>query len=125
MRQLPSNVVLNKGVTGCGATTVAIEQDRPTIIAVPFVGLIENKVGQHPEVLGIHGEGGKDLEIRSYMESCKDKPKIMVTWDSLPKVCQALQNSYYDVYKEAQLVVDEWHQLLNSYGFRSGAIQGV
>ena len=125
MRRLPSNVVLNKGVTGCGATTVAIEQDRPTIMAVPFTGLIGNKAKQKPHILGIYGEGDKTAEIKSHLESSKSRIKIMTTYDSLPKVCRTLQALGYDVYKEAQLVVDEWHQLLNSYGFRSEAIQGV
>ena len=40
MERIPENCVLSKGTTGCGATTLATEQDSPTIIAAPFVELI-------------------------------------------------------------------------------------
>jgi hypothetical protein len=35
--------LLNKGRTAAGATTIALTNSLPTIIAVPFVSLIENK----------------------------------------------------------------------------------
>ena len=58
MTEIPANCILNKGITGCGATTLAIRQAGHTIIAMPFVGLIKNKEYQHSEVLGIYGSGG-------------------------------------------------------------------
>ena len=125
MSELPSNCILNKGITGCGATTVAIEQDRPTIIAVPSIGLIQNKTPQHPEVLGIYGEGDKTAEIKNHLESSKGRIKIMVTWDSLPKACRILQEAGFEVYREAQLMVDECHQLMLSYDYRREAIRGL
>ena len=51
MAEIPTNCVLNKGITGCGATTLAIEQPRSTIIAMPFVGLVESKAHKHKDVL--------------------------------------------------------------------------
>ena len=66
MERIPENCVLSKGTTGCGATTLATEQDSPTIIAAPFVELIRNKAAQYPEndngrpvLLPIYGEGDK------------------------------------------------------------------
>ena len=35
MERLPSNCVLDKGRTGCGATTLAIMQQGNTIITIP------------------------------------------------------------------------------------------
>ncbi|MBP5291263.1 MAG: hypothetical protein J6Y90_01420 [Lachnospiraceae bacterium] len=49
----------------------------------------------------------------------------MTTYDSLPRVCSTLQNLGYNPYKEAHLVIDEWHLLLMSYAFRGEAIRGV
>lgn len=100
MTEIPTNCVLNKGLTGCGATTLAIEQAGSTIIAVPFVGLIENKVSQHGDLLlGIYGEGNKKTEIGDYTR-LHPTGKIMTTYDSLPIVCSILDSLGYNPYKD-------------------------
>ena len=111
MDTLPANVVINKGLTGCGATTLAIDQERDTIIAVPYTALISNKTQQdrHKDVLlGLDGSIYSDFtpEIASYMEG-HSRIKIMSTYDSLPKVCKALCILGRSPYKETHLVVDE------------------
>lgn len=99
MKEIPANCVLNKGLTGCGATTLAIEQAAPTIIAVPYVGLIENKMAQHPDVLGIFGEGDKKNEINQYVGQHPDG-KIITTYDSFPKVCSVLTDLGHNPYSD-------------------------
>jgi len=47
---LPSNCIFDKGKVGCGGTTLAIESNKPYVIAVPFISLIENKVSQHSNI---------------------------------------------------------------------------
>lgn len=42
--RLPENCILDKGITGCGATRLAITNDRSTLIAAPTVNLIKNKM---------------------------------------------------------------------------------
>lgn len=107
MPEIPKNCVLNKGITGCGATTLAINQPGHTIIAVPFVSLIQNKVAQHQDVLlGIYGDGDKTAEIAAYLTT-HQTVKIMTTFDSLPKVCRILAEQGIDPYRESHLVVDE------------------
>ena len=103
MDELPANHILNKGMTGCGATSVAIRQSVPTIIAMPFVGLIENKISQCKDglLLGIYGDGDKRQEISDYMESHWDCPKI------LTKVCRILEEIGYSPYARMHLAVDE------------------
>ena len=107
MQKIPTNCVLNKVVTGCGATSLAIKQPGNTIIAVPFVGLIQNKVAQHGDtLLGIYGAGSKTQEIGNYI-SCHDNIKIMTTYDSLPKVSSSLCEQGINPYCDCHLVVDE------------------
>lgn len=107
MQEIPTKCVLNKGITGCGATTLAIKQPRHTIIAVPFVDLILNKVAQHQDVLlGIHGPGDKTAKIAEYLAT-HPTVKIMTTYDSLPKVCSILTKQGFNPYKDIHLVVDE------------------
>ena len=107
MTEIPTNCVLNKGITGCGATTLAIQQSGHTIIAVPFVGLIQNKVHQHGDtLLGIYGEGDKTNEIADYIAS-HPIIKIMTTYDSLPKVCRILSKLGINPCEETHVVIDE------------------
>ena len=125
MKEIPTDCVLNKGITGCGATTLAIQQLGHTIIAVPFVGLIQNKVEQHKgELLGIYGTGGKGEVIRKYIAS-HPTIKIMTTYDSLPKVCSELVKLGLQPYEDIPLVVDEWHILFQAYLFRNNAIKNL
>ena len=93
MEKIPENCILSKGTTGCGATTLATVQKTPTLIAAPFTELIRNKTAQFPEnsenkpvLLPIYGEGDKIKEIADYMQIHGDLPKIMTTYDSVPKV---------------------------------------
>jgi hypothetical protein len=125
MSEIPANCVLNKGITGCGATTLAIKQPGNTIIAVPFIGLIQNKVHQIGDtLLGIYGEGDKSQEIKSYIKT-HSPIKIMTTYDSLEKVCSTLSEQGFNPYKEAHLIVDEWHILFQAYLFRNNAVRTV
>lgn len=45
-----SKGILNKGVTGCGATSVAIKDEHKTIICSPRINLIKNKVSRRRTV---------------------------------------------------------------------------
>ena len=125
MEKIPANCVMNKGTTGCGATTLATVQNTPTLIAAPFTELIRNKAAQFPEndngrpvLLPIYGEGDKRAEIAQYMQRHGDLPKIITTYDSVPKVCRILDTLGYDPFGEMHLCVDEWHLLFNQYSFR-------
>ena len=124
MERLPSNCVLDKGRTGCGATTLAIMQQGNTIISVPYVSLIKSKESQHSDILlGVY-EGTGRKEILEYAQS-HSTHKIMTTYDSLPKVMEILESDGYDVRNNYQLVIDEWQVILNSYDFRPEAMQGL
>jgi hypothetical protein len=114
IKQLPKNCLFDKGRVGCGGTTLAIESNEPYVIAVPFVSLIENKMFQHSNILGIY-EGVKTSTIKNYLKnnSC---PIIMVTYDSLPKLGNYITRSEY------KLLIDEYHLLFTQYSFRDEAI---
>lgn len=89
MKRLPSNCVLDKGRTGCGATTLAIKQQGNTIIAVPYVSLIKSKESQHCNILlGVYEGTGRE-KILEYAQN-HSTHKIMVTYDSLSKVIDIL-----------------------------------
>ena len=61
MNKLPSNLLLNKGVTGCGGTYVELHSERNSIILVPTIELAKNKT--RPEYLIVYGKIGDDKII--------------------------------------------------------------
>ncbi len=123
MTELPVNCLLDKGRTGCGGTTIAIKNEKDTIIAMPYVQVIKNKEDQHKNLLGIY-QGITDEQITDYLNTHQIK-KIAVTYDKLECLIELLQEQGYNPYKDFFLLVDEWHILFNSYAFRKEAIEKV
>lgn len=109
--ELPKGI-FNKGVTGCGATTVALEDEHKTIICCPRINLILNKCMQNDDVLGVYGDVG-NIEIVDYLRKT-ERPKIMVTYDSFPRLAGIIGDK-----KDWRVVVDEYQYLLIDSGFRS------
>lgn len=70
--ELPRGIV-NKGITGCGATTLAIEDAHKTIICSPRINLIKNKSRQHKGTLAVYGDV-RNVEIEDYLRNTP-KPK--------------------------------------------------
>ena len=124
IKELPKNCLFDKGKVGCGGTTLAIEGSVPYVIAVPYAGLVRNKVRQYPNerclyrLFGV-SEGVTPDNIRKYLSQAA-VPKIMTTYDSLGKVMEVLG----DV-SGINLLVDEYHTLFTQYSFRKDAIMGV
>ena len=93
MKELPENCLFNKARTGCGGTSLAIECNKPFVIAVPYVNLVANKTKQYPnkrfdgKVLGVWKEVGEDA-IKEYIKEV-NLPKIITTYDGLRKVIGA------------------------------------
>ena len=126
MSELPQNCIFSKGQTGAGGTSISLIDSSNTVICVPFVELIRNKVrqvelndkGMYPyEVFGLYS-GVSIASLKEYLRQPGPK-KIMVTYDSLPKVLSLINPQDYN------LLVDEYHIMVQHYMFRSTAIQSV
>lgn len=104
---------------------MAINQQGHTIIAVPFVNLAKNKEitneRRQYEVLAVHGEVSND-DIIDYTNS-HETLKILVVYDSLPRLVNILSDRGYNVYRDFFLLVDEYHILFNHYSFRHKPIK--
>lgn len=114
MSELPSNIILNKGVTGCGGTYVELHSKRNSIILVPTIELAKNKT--KPGYLIVHGKV-KENKIIEYLSSDIKYKKIIGTYDSLKKLL-SISDELLDYF----LLIDEYHILFNSYSFRNEAI---
>lgn len=112
--ELPTNVLLNKGVTGCGGTYVELHSPRNSLILVPMVELAKNK--QIENSLIVYGDI-KNNKIVEYINSEIFPKKIIGTYDSLKRLLEVFPDitDYF-------LLIDEYHILFNAYSFRNEAI---
>lgn len=118
--ELPSKVLLNKGVTGCGGTTLEIKSNRDSIILVPTINLVINKTSAHYNLIGVYGDVSKLAFMTEFCKRRKYK-KIIATYDSLPKLIDWIGEEIFNYF----LLIDEYHILFNSYSFRYEAITNV
>ncbi len=113
---LPHNCILNKVTTGCGLTSMALSNDVPTVIAVPFKSLLTSKAkwcaDRNIDVAVYYGDKKTDLTTFT-------GKKILTTYDSLAALTKLINAD------QMTLLVDEYHLLLNHGTFRYGAIRGV
>ena len=134
LNDLPHDCIFNKVVTGCGGTTITLQNDEDYIIAVPTTELIINKIGRPDagigtvkfhdgtsrQVYGLHGRYniGIERDLLEYVAN-SDTKKVICTYDKLPKLCEFINP------KRFRLLVDEYHRLLKDYSYRERAIDGV
>lgn len=104
--------ILDKGIPNCGATTLALEDSHKTIICSPRNNLVENKHAQHEGTLLVIGRMSED-EIKRYLSE-STLPKILVSYDSLPKVSRCIADK-----SDWRVVIDEYQYLLTDSGFKS------
>lgn len=115
--ELPLNCLYNKVRVGCGGTTLAITNDKPYVIAVPYVSLVESKESQHNNLFGVKA-GVSIKDIKEYIEETS-VPKIITTYDGLRKVMEVIDP------KDFYLLVDEYHVLFQQYSFRYDTIHYI
>ena len=127
MDTLPCGII-NKKETGCGATTVVLENTENVIVACPNRQLIVNKVAQYPNErchyrLFAVKQGVMVDDIEAYIEECKQRQpvKIMVTYDSFPKVNAVMKRHFSDF----KVVVDEYQEILDACVYRNKAIRNL
>ena len=115
--ELPSHCLIDKGITGCGGTTVELLAPRDSIILSPTKNLVLSK--ETEDYLGVTGDV-KNNQIISYIKSKRQYKKIIATYDSLPRLMEIIPD-----YENYFLLIDEYHLLFNDYSFRGEAIMFV
>lgn len=109
--ELP-NGILNKEITGCGGTTLALEDCYKTIICSPRLKMLECKHKQYPYAMLVI-EGITSDQVVKYINT-HDRPKILTSYDSFSKVSKAITD-----YENWRVVVDEFQCLLTDSSFKS------
>lgn len=78
MDAIPSNVILNKVITGCGATTLEINAARNSIIIEPNVPVIVGKAAKHKNVFPVYEKVSADA-VKQYLQRHIDGYRKIVT----------------------------------------------
>ena len=101
MEEIPTNTILNKVMTGCGATTLEINAARHSIIIEPNVPVIIGKKAQHDFLFAVY-EGTTREDVKAYLAGEEDGyRKIITTPEGFDKkVLPAMYESGIAVYEE-------------------------
>ena len=130
---MPSgHVILNKSICGCGCTDYYLTNEQPVILVSPRKALITSKLkgGRTAGKLFYfdRSSGGNVNDtitaMWDYLSYCGQSPsgdqplvpKIMVTYDSLPHVVEALTN--WNLMDQFTIVVDEFTCIFTDVKFK-------
>lgn len=125
---IETNTILNKRLSGVGATHCEIIAPRHSIIVVPNVPIITCKVERHRDSDNLFGviANVSVREIEHYLEttiSSNRRIKIMVTPESFHKVRKAFCEVEFDMYDNCFLMLDECHKFIKERDFRKEIVQ--
>ncbi len=117
-KAIPSNVILDKTLTGVGATYMEIMAKRHSIIIEPNVPVIEGKCSQHPSCLAVK-KGVKESTIRKYLtdDSIQYK-KILSTPESFHKIVKVSTEMGLDIHNTYFCLFDECEKISQDYEYR-------
>jgi hypothetical protein len=127
--------ILNKQITGCGGSTVALENKEDWVIAMPTRNLLVNKRYKYDvdkytkldnpiaKLYCYYGGFQNQTDLDTYIEQCRADGrgvKILTTYDQLTRVTKELG----DV-TGFKLLVDEFHLLFDFANFKGNVCQDV
>ena len=122
--EIPTNVILNKTITGIGATYTEIKAQRNSIIVEPnrpvIYGKERQKKHEGDNIQGVY-QGVDKKKIVKYLERTKRNGKfikIMTTPESFPKVLDALEEMDIDIRYECFVLFDECEKLTKDCDYR-------
>lgn len=143
MEDFPENCIFNKVKTGCGATTIALTNNKNYIVAVPTTDLVINKCYPtkdkndnnlvwkkseivpgvspvNPNLFGLYGRFtvSTKTKLKKFLNKEGIK-KIICTYDKVEALISLINP------QEFKFLTDEYHDLFKQYLFRHKAINGV
>mgnify|MGYP002604350662 CR=1 FL=1 len=125
---IDTNIILNKKLSGVGATHCEIIAPRHSIIVVPNIPIITCKVEKHKDSDNLFGvmANVSVRDIEQYIEttlSMNKRIKIMVTPESFRNVRKAFNEVEFDMYNNCFLMLDECHKFIKERDFRREIVQ--
>jgi hypothetical protein len=118
------NTVISKGLTGCGATTILLENNQPMILSCPTNELCHDKstAQRHTGKVMWYKAETKDDAVKDYLQGVII-PKFVSVYDQTTNLYEALcRIEKQNVGSKYILAVDEVHMLMTALSYREKAI---
>ena len=121
---IPTNTILNKTLTGLGATHSEIHSKRNSIIIEPNVPVILGKLNDKENLEAVY-ERCTPHTINKYLKMDIPYKKIMTTTESFKKIRKAAMELNINIYKEYFCLFDECEKLTQDIDYRRKISQPI
>ena len=121
---IPTNTVLDKTLTGLGATHGEINSKRNSIIIEPNVPVILGKLDENDNLEAVYRKC-TPYTIKKYLQMDIPFKKIMTTPESFAKIRSAAFDLKIDLYKEYFCLFDECEKLTQDIDYRRTIAQPI
>jgi len=123
-KNIPSNVILDKTLTGIGATYAEIIAERNSIIIEPNVPVILGKTRGKIDILGVYEKCTK-LKIKNYFQSNNQFKKFITTPESFVKIKAVAKGLDIDIFKDYFCLFDECEKIMQDVEYRENITQPI
>lgn len=125
LSEFEPNTFISKGLTGCGATTILLENNQPMILSCPTNELCHGKstADRHLGKVMWYKAGTTDNELHEYLTTVRIA-KFITVYDQTEHLYKALNRvEKQEAGSKYVLAVDEAHMLMTALSYRDKAIK--
>lgn len=121
---IPTNTILDKTLTGLGATHSELHSERNSIIIEPNVPVILGKLSSNDNLEAVY-EKCTPHTIKKYMQMDITFKKILTTPESFKKIREAALSLGINIYKEYFCLFDECEKITQDIDYRRKITQPI
>lgn len=121
---IPTNTILDKTLTGLGATHSEIHSKRNSIIIEPNVTVILGKLNNNENLEAVY-EKCTPYNIKKYLQMDIPYKKILCTPESFHKIRKAAEELRINIYKEYFCLFDECEKVTQDIDYRRKIAQPI
>ena len=121
---IPSNCILNKTLTGLGATHSEIHSKRSSIIIEPNVPVILGKLDDNENLEAVYAKC-TPYNLKKYLQMDIEHKKIITTPESFKKIRKAAEELDINIYKTFFCLFDECEKVTQDIDYRRKISQPI
>ena len=121
---IPSNCILNKTLTGLGATHSEIHSKRSSIIIEPNVPVILGKLDENEGLEAVYAKC-TPYNLKKYLQMDIQYKKIITTPESFKKIRKAAEELHINIYKTFFCLFDECEKVTQDIDYRRKIAQPI
>ena len=121
---IPSNCILNKTLTGLGATHSEIHSKRSSIIIEPNIPVILGKLDDNDNLEAVYAKC-TPYNLKKYLQMDIQYKKIITTPESFKKIRKAAEELHINIYKTFFCLFDECEKVTQDIDYRRKISQPI